>query len=998
MFAPMHRRGSLLGVISAQSYTPERYTQVDMTLLQKIADTTQPTVERLLAEQRSKVFLGLGRNLAGATCPEEAARIIVAVADELVGWDSCFVELYHAERGRVEQLLSIDIVNGVRQDVSAPFETLDPSDLQKRILREGAFMIDRNTRHEAGFELLPFGDLSRPSETMIFAPVKSGPTTIGFLSVQSYTENAYDEEDVRIVEALASHCSAALERTRTERQLRKSEERYRTVVETVETVIVGLGLDNTVVEWNRQAELLFGWSREEILGKSYVNLCLPEDERIRVSSAIHRAIHGDPSGSYINRILTRAGEERVINWQSTHLRNDEDQVIGLLCCGQDMTAQKQWELELQRSEAYYRAIVEDQTELICRFCIDGSITFANEAFCEYYGLEREDLPNMNFFGFSTDASRDVLQLQLGQLTPEDPIVTVHQQVVLPNGELRWQEWNQRAIFHDDGLLIGYQAAGRDISRLREAQEALRRSQERYLKLLESSDDVILQLTREGEVVYANHACQKVFGKSPSDFLEEGSALQRLVHPDAHERYARFWANYQVSESFPQESEPFPWLLEDGRIVYTENRFNNLYDPDGRVESVLAICRDVTGRVKLEQERRELEAQITQTQKLESMSVLAGGIAHDFNNLLTGILGNAGLVIGELEGDSAAMEHALHIQTAALRASELTKQMLAYAGKGTFVVQPLNLSAVVREMTGLLKTVISRNARLSLDLALELPFVQADATQLRQVVMNLITNASDALEGREGTIRLTTGVMRLGREVLAPMLFGNLLEPDEYVVLEVEDTGCGIDAETRKRMFDPFFTRKPTGLVGGRGLGLAAVLGIVRNHRGAIHVRSTIGEGTTFQIVLPKSSFNESQSPLPVPRKIARQFDRDGLVLVVDDEEIVRRVAKGALTKAGYEVLQAADGLEALEQVEQRGDQITAVLLDLRMPRMDGRTCYGRIRALHPDMPIILMSGYTEEEVSEALGKTTPTIFVEKPFSPTDLLEAIDRVTARRAAG
>jgi PAS domain S-box-containing protein len=995
LFAPMHRGESLLGVISVQSYTMLRYDGRDRDLLQRVADLVRPTIERLLAERRSQAFLNLGKELSVATTPEAAARIVVKVADELVGWDASFVDLYYPETGRIEPLTNIDLVDGKKVDVPPAFVSLPVSEANRR-LATGPLLVFRDQPPAADIKFEPFGDLSRPSETKMFVPIQGRSGPIGFLSVQSYVPHAYDVEDMQIVQALADHCGGTLERTRAERQLRRSEERYRNVVETVETVILGLLRDHSIAEWNREAARLFGREREEVLGHDFFREFVPAADRVRVTREFEDSLADGALLDHEWPVLSGTGERRVLLWKNAPMEDDADVVVGLLCCGQDVTERKRWEAELQESEARYRAIVEDQTELICRFLPSGQLTFANEAYCEYYGFERDEVERTSVLELIHPSYREAVMTHLANLTREYPYETIEQRVVLATGEVRWQEWTDRAIFSNEGHLIGYQSAGRDITRLREAQEALRRSQERYLRLLESSADVIFQLSTTGEIIFANNAATDVFGVTPSHLMEESGVLSQLVHPDHRARLDEQWETFRTQGRYPQDSEIWKWRRPDGAIVYTENRVSHLWSEDEEVESLLFVLRDVTSRVLLEEERRELESQIQQTQRLEGMSVLAGGIAHDFNNLLTGILGNAVLVLGELDPNSPLVENVSNLQTAALRARDLTKQMLAYAGRGTFVVQPLNLSAVVREMTALLKTVISSQASLNLDLALEIPYVQADATQIRQVVMNIITNASDALEGHPGSISLETGVRRFAHSELSAYLFGNTLEDEDYVYLRIRDTGCGIDAETKKRMFDPFFTKKPTGLVGGRGLGLAAVLGIVRKHSGAIHVDSTVGVGTTFTIVFPQSSFRDAQSPMPVPKRVERAVARhQGLVLVADDEDIVRRVAKASLTKAGYDVIQAVDGQAALEVVEARGKELAAVVLDLRMPRLDGQAACARIRELYPTLPIVLMSGYTEQEMSHKFANRPPTAFVEKPFSASDLPDAVDRLISGR---
>ena len=389
--------------------------------------------------------------------------------------------------------------------------------------------------------------------------------------------------------------------------------------------------------------------------------------------------------------------------------------------------------------------------------------------------------------------------------------------------------------------------------------------------------------------------------------------------------------------------------------------------------------------RLIDERRRSEEQMRNAQKLESLGVLAGGIAHDFNNLLVGVLGNAGLALLELPEGSPAHQPIRDIEISAQRAAELTRQMLAYSGRGRFRVEAVDLSAVVEEMSQLLRRVISKQTQLSLRLARHLPAVVADATQLRQVVMNLITNASDALGEASGTVTLETGTVTADRAMLASTYLDEQLPPGEYVYLDVGDTGSGMDQATAARMFEPFFTTKFT----GRGLGLAAVLGIVRGHRGAIAVDSAPGEGTRCRVLLPASA-RKAQASIPAT---GAPLDRGaGLVLLVDDEEAVRALARRVLERSGYEVIEAENGEEALRHVERHGSALRAVVLDLTMPGQGGEVTLQRLRERRPDLPVIVSSGYVPEEEGSMAGVP----FLAKPYKPSDLVEVVKGATERTA--
>jgi CheY-like chemotaxis protein len=368
-----------------------------------------------------------------------------------------------------------------------------------------------------------------------------------------------------------------------------------------------------------------------------------------------------------------------------------------------------------------------------------------------------------------------------------------------------------------------------------------------------------------------------------------------------------------------------------------------------------------------------------------LGVLAGGIAHDFNNLLMAILGNADLALLSLSPISPARNNIEEIVKASQRAADLCRQMLAYSGRGRFVVGRYDLSEIVQEMANMLQVSVSKKATLRYRFDRDLPPVEADATQLRQVVMNLITNASDALGDASGVIEVSSGVMECDRAYLSESYLDDKLPEGRYVYLEISDTGCGMDAETRSRIFDPFFTTKFM----GRGLGLAAVLGIVRGHKGAIKVYSEPGQGTTIKILLPAVEWT------PADRvQIAEQSKlppSGGTVLLVDDDQSVLDVASSMLERLGFAVLTASDGQEGLEVFRERAAEIDCVLLDLTMPRLSGEEVFREMRRIQSDVRVILSSGYNEQEVTQRFVGKGLAGFVQKPYTLAKLQEILRRV-------
>jgi two-component system cell cycle sensor histidine kinase/response regulator CckA len=421
--------------------------------------------------------------------------------------------------------------------------------------------------------------------------------------------------------------------------------------------------------------------------------------------------------------------------------------------------------------------------------------------------------------------------------------------------------------------------------------------------------------------------------------------------------------------------------------------------NARIEYMIVVSIDTTERKQAEEERVSLERQVQHAQKLESLGVLSGGIAHDFNNILMTILGNADLALDALSPHAPARRNLEEIERASKRAAELAKQMLAYSGKGRFVIEAIRLGELVEEMAHLLQVSISKKAVLKFNFAHNLPTFDGDATQLRQIIMNLITNASESIGDNSGVIALSTGAMDCDRAYLDSVnesLGAGLDAPlpeGVYTYLEVTDTGCGMDAETIKKIFDPFFTTKFT----GRGLGLSAVLGIIRGHKGAVRVYSEVDKGTAVKVLFPA---NESPHRGRAASKEveAEEWRGKGTVLLVDDEETVCAVGRRMLERLGFEVLTAADGRAGVDVFREHADEIVCVLLDLTMPHLDGEQTFREIRRIRADTRVVLCSGYNRKDATQRLLGKGLAGFLQKPYGLDSLKEVLQEALSVGEAG
>jgi PAS domain S-box-containing protein len=515
-----------------------------------------------------------------------------------------------------------------------------------------------------------------------------------------------------------------------------------------------------------------------------------------------------------------------------------------------------------------------------------------------------------------------------------------------------------------------------LAQQKEAEESLRVGEAKFRSFVEHSFDVIFVLDSAGTIHFASPSWHKHFGFPQDEVLQRPFGL--LLHSEDVAPFTSY-LHRVLGTGKGEASPPFRVRCADGSWRVFVANGSSYTDVSGEL-LYIGVGHDVTEQKRAEEERLSLERQLLHAQKLESLGVLAGGIAHDFNNILMAIIGNADMALMRINPESAAVDNLRNIETAAARAADLAKQMLAYSGKGKFLIQSHDLNDLLEEMLHILQVSISKKAVLRLDLNRPLPTVEADATQIRQIVMNLVINASEAIGDKSGVIAISSGVMDCSRDYLKDVWLDENLNEGLYVFMEISDSGCGMTKETLGKLFDPFFTTKFT----GRGLGMAAVLGIVRGHKGAIKVYSEPGKGSTFKILLPAS---EKPSELFNHQPQHDNWRGSGTVLLVDDEETVRAIGKEMLKALGFEVLTAGDGREAVAAYREN-EGIKLVILDLTMPHSDGEQCFRDLRVLDPEVKVIISSGFSEQEVTQKfLGKGLAG-FIQKPYKLSVLRDAI----------
>lgn len=511
---------------------------------------------------------------------------------------------------------------------------------------------------------------------------------------------------------------------------------------------------------------------------------------------------------------------------------------------------------------------------------------------------------------------------------------------------------------------------------RRALQTLAEQEALYRDLVESTENVVAVVGPEMRVQFMNQQGMRVFGLSPASM--EGMHIRELTHPEDWEA-----TNDNIAACLQTRQHNGELENRVGHHTGTYKRMHwqmhYHYDTDGNFRSMNCVGRDITQQRKDEEEHRKLEDRMRQAQHLESLGVLAGGIAHDFNNLLMSILGNAELIQQDIPRESLAQESLDDIQSASRRAAHLCQQMLAYSGKGRFQVREVHISHSIEEMYSMLEATVKNKGALTLDLQEDLSPVALDVHQFSQSILNLVTNAVEALEDKTGHITVRTRSLKCRQSGFREFLPDSAPPDGTYVMVEVEDDGAGMDRETRKRMFEPFFSTKFT----GRGLGLAAVLGILRGHGGGVRVETAPGKGTRVGLFWRPSNKPVQARPGLRPeegRAVQEDWAPSGHVLVADDEPDMQNLCRKILEKMGFTVDVCGDGAQALQAVREKGARYECVLLDLTMPRMDGAECLEAIRQIYPDLPVVLSSGYSVEVLHEKYKALHPSEFLQKPYT------------------
>jgi PAS domain S-box-containing protein len=727
-----------------------------------------------------------------------------------------------------------------------------------------------------------------------------------------------------------------------------------------------------ITRWAGTAERVFGWTTEEVLGKHIYELpWIHPDDLPLIGQVMDDMLSGRrPSNLNQNRNVRKDGSVIHCEWYNSSIRDASGRLISVLSEVLDVTDRKQTEDALRDSQTQFRSLADSIPQLAWMADETGWIFWYNQRWYDYTGTTLEEMQGWGWQKVHHPAHVERVVERIKRCFESGVVWEDTFPLRGKDGQYRWFLSRALPVRDSAGRTVRWFGTNTDITAQKEAEAALRATQEQFRRLYEAN--VVGIISADGEKIYeANDVFLNMIGYDREDLNAGRLRWKDLTPPE----YAR------VDEIAIQE------LLGTGCCKPLEKEY--IRKVGGHVPVLIgatlierspfrcfAFVIDLT-------ERKALEKKLAENHKFESIGMLAGGIAHDFNNLLVGILGNASLA-QDLTPPGSTMEQLLRdIVASGERAAHLTRQMLAYSGKGRFLMEPIDLSREVEEVVRLVQSSISRKIGIHLEAGRSLPPIEADRGQIQQVIMNLLLNAAEAVGDEVGIVSIRTGVQAVDAKFIREALEHAEIEPGTYVALEVRDSGCGMDAQTKAKIFDPFFTTKFT----GRGLGLAAVAGVVRGHQGAVEVVSAPGEGSTFRVLFPAAArVRRPAAEAPA----AQERNAAGTVLIVDDEEVVLRTAKAALERSGYTVLTASSGWEAID-VCYRAPDISAVVLDFSMPQMSGQDVLPRLRDIRRDLTVIISSGYSEEEALRLFAGQQVSGFLQKPYTAAALAEKVAAV-------
>ena len=814
---------------------------------------------------------------------------------------------------------------------------------------------------------------SHGSEQLAVEAMKAGAFDYVVKSVETLADMG------RITERVLREWSHITERKRVEKALKESEEKYRDLYENAPIAYSSVSiLDGSILRCNRAMENLTGYNKETLLKMKVFDLFSPlEEPQSEGFEVFEKFREGKPLRDVELQMRHKSGDIRWISLSFEFIRDQEGNISESQSAAIDITERKLADEKLRDAEASLKNTFDISPGLICVADANAGIfTECNPAVTRILGFSVEEFTSTPFMEFVHPDDRQRTVDEITEQLRGSAVAHFENRYRCKDGSYKWLAWQATAADKDGKV----HAVATDITERKQAQETLRESEERYRTILESMEEGYYEVDLAGNFTFFNDAMCKIRGISRDELM--GMSNRDYMTPEtAKEVYKAYNKVYTTGE--PAKNLEWLTIRPDGTERYVETSTSLIKDSGNVPTGFRGIVRDVTERIRSEEEKKKLEAQLQQSQRMEAIGTLAGGIAHDFNNILSAVMGYSDLAIREVSEEDPIRYYLEQINRAGYRAKDLVNQILLFSRQQEHEKVPVKFGPLITEAVKLLRASIPSTVEIHTDISIQSDLVLADPSQVHQILMNLCANAAHAMRERGGILGI--GLHEINMDSQLRELYPDL-EESSYLKLEVSDTGHGITAEVMDRIFDPFFTTKTRGE--GTGLGLSVVHGIVRDHGGIISVNSELGKGTSFEVLFPKIEvLNESlgtETTAPLLKGNERVF-------FIDDEQVLVDLGKEILESLGYTVTTSTSSIDALETFRLQPERFDIILTDLTMPGMTGIELAKEIIRIRPDMPIIMCTGFSGQETVEiAIGVGIREI-LNKPVIARGMAEAIQRV-------
>ncbi len=763
---------------------------------------------------------------------------------------------------------------------------------------------------------------------------------------------------------------------RAEEALGRSEKRYRTILESIDEGYFEVDLKGNFTFVNDSMCKIRGSSRDELIGTNNREY-MDQKTAKRVYRNFNELYRTGKSVKGIEwESIRKDSTKRYVESSASLMKDSNGNPVGFRGIVADITERKLAEEALRSSENKHRTLIKNAGEAII-VAQDGIIKFVNPKGEELYGRSQEELASRPLTDFIHEEDRDMVgKRHKRRLRGEEPPKIYPFRIINKAGDTKWVQLSAVPFSWDDKpAVLCYMT---DITVRKQAEDALQESEQWIRNIFKSLKEAVFVITPDRIFLDMNEAALEMFGYTKEELVNLPSDITHLDH----EHYLEFGKKMEeVLNTGGITNFQFKMRRKNGEIFPSEHTASLMVDNEGKPIGIVSVVRDLSEQKKIEEEKEKLQTQLQQTRKMEAIATLAGGIAHEFNNALTGVVGNIELLEMRLPDNKIVTGHTEAMKSSSHRMANLTSQLLAYARGGSYQAKTISLSDFVEETLPVIKPNIGPSIRIDTDLPRDIFKVNVDSTQMQMVLSAVVSNSSEAIEG-DGRIRVITSNEEIDAEFAKSQ---PELNPGRYVCLTVEDDGEGMDEEALNKIFDPFYTTKFI----GRGLGMAAVYGIIRNHNGSISVESEPGRGTVVRIYFPV--FEDIEEELSEkPSEEVRVISGTGTILVIEDEETVMNVIRAVLERLGYRMMEAKTGKEAIEISKTFGGDIDLALLDIKLPDIWGDKVYSQIMEARPNLKVIVCSGYSIDSAQTILDAGAQG-FIQKPFTVETLSKKLNKI-------